>query len=41
MNFFGGLIASVILVIAGIIALIAGVVIVILDRRKMRPLAKT
>ena len=36
-NFFGGIIVGVILIIAGIIALIAGVIILILDRRKVSP----
>ena len=36
-NFFGGIIVGVILIIAGIIVLIAGVIILILDRRKVSP----
>ncbi len=36
-NFFGGIIVGVILIIAGIIALIAGVIILILYRRKVSP----
>src|ERR671938_651005 len=34
-NFFGGIIVGVILIIAGIIVLIAGVIMLILDRRKV------
>jgi len=36
-NFFGGIIVGVILIIAGIIVLIAGVIVLILDRRKVSP----
>ena len=36
-NFFGGIIVGVILIIAGIIILIAGVIVLILDRRKVSP----
>jgi hypothetical protein len=36
-NFFGGIIVGVILIIAGIIVLIAGVIVLMLDRRKVSP----